>query len=834
MSHDILINTGRTLSVNSSPGQDKRYPNVSTESIFSWGDFRMHRNITSNSLSADSKSLVFSNFGTLSSLSSNTEFDAIEVVNIDENDLNINRQNPNSYTYFGSFYTKVASAINNIIEKFPYAMLAYDFGTGNTIYNYVNNPNGSASFYIPVSAITNQGNVIYASGFTRSNSADTIINLYTDYNQFEIELSSTTLHQSAHTISSYTFDPINQILNFVIEDSLFGVDTLAATVPIYIRPSLRRYYQYKKTISDIEYQLWFEQKFLAPSDDDDTFISTTFTWPTTIDGFNPDTYGTAFTNYISTILRAAEQVDNIKTNWMIRTMLPENYVELDSENHIYQKLTTVFADEFDKIKKYIDNLAYAHSVTYNNEESIPDKFLNRLSTLLGWEPINEFTEVDIFDYLAKEDRSGYTFKDYNLDSWKRILININWLYKKKGTRDALEFIFKLMGAPDCLIHFDELVYRINQSATDNSDKVSDNGYPNYNGSELAFQEGGKGRGNGDAYIRQWEPEFNPIPEIDNKKVYTGDTANFGTGNIINSKEVNIEISPADAIECDVQDWYNLLFLTGTTTASAAGLPSYVKLADVKVHVPSSISGFTMSQWMDYIYTNSIDPTKRKTHKVVSSTTFFYNHLKDIYLTYYYWSVVNETSNALNFRKLEPFLEIIQRSFHQYIERLIPATTILEGQGIVYRNTIFNRQKFVYPTGINDGSEFQIKAPLNSNLNIDSTRVTATINDNFNPTFNSVNVNLSLSKNLSPTISTTQVVSSISTGINKVINAVTISADFNSTQSITKSISPEFIGNISTFPIGGTPQGQPPSISRPFRTRIIDRGTETANINDIQI
>jgi hypothetical protein len=43
-----------------------------------------------------------------------------------------------------------------------------------------------------------------------------------------------------------------------------------------------------------------------------------------------------------------------------------------------------------------------------------------------------------------------------LEIWRRILININWLYKKKGTRDAIQFIFKLLGAPECLLRFDEL------------------------------------------------------------------------------------------------------------------------------------------------------------------------------------------------------------------------------------------------------------------------------------------------------------------------------------------------------------------------------------------
>ena len=44
-----------------------------------------------------------------------------------------------------------------------------------------------------------------------------------------------------------------------------------------------------------------------------------------------------------------------------------------------------------------------------------------------------------------------------------------------------------------------------------------------------------------------------------------------------------------------------------------------------------------------------------------------------------------------------------------IDQLIPSTTIWEN-GERYRNTVFNRQKFVYRHGINDGSEFQEDQP----------------------------------------------------------------------------------------------------------------------------
>ena len=830
MSQNVIINTANTISVHNEPGKDKRHFSLATESIFSFGDFKIQRNITSNLLSSDTRQFSYSNYGTLSSLS-NEFFDATEVVNTTVNDLNPKTDEPNSYAYFGSIYTKVGSAINNIINKFPYAMLFYYPATsGASIINYSNTFSGTSIFDLPLTAITNQGDVIYASG-TTSGSSD--ISLYHNYDQFEIQL-GIGISSDTHSIIYYNHDAANNRLHFEIEGTLFSATTASATNPIYVRPTEKRYYQFKKTLSNLEYQLLYEEKFMVPNPDDDTFESQTFTWPKNIDSFNIDISGSGFVDYLTSLLNSCRAIDDIKTNWMVRTMIPENYLELDSDleekrtnpsssgSGIYRIATTVYADEFDKIKQYIDGLAFAHSLNYHDQETIPNKFMHRLSSLLGWEAINEFNDTDIFQYLAQEDSEGFTKADYNFDLWKKILININWLYKKKGTRDALQFMFKLMGAPDCLVNFNEIVYRIKQATTattinsSTSLKITDDGYPNYEQSQWQFQEGGIGRGDGDKYIAQWEPEFNPIREIDNIKVYTGDTSN-----LINSKQLNIQISPATAIECDLKKWYDLGFATGsTTTNTQAGIPSYINLSGLRAHVPTTISAMTIAEWMDYIYINSTSPTNRKTIDKYAGHNLFYQNLKDIYLAYYFWSRTNESSNALNFRKLEPFLELIQKNFTIYISRLIPATTILEGEGTLYRNTIFNRQKFVYPEGINAGSEFQIKAPQTPNADINSFYINAGINENkteASTTSFSISSEIN-SQNISQTISTFSIENKIDTGLISQINGVSVGGELSLASSRILSLPQTLDGVIAIFSSNLVPDPDIPALATQYQTK----------------
>ena len=777
---DFIINTANTLSPFTSPGQDKRFPITSSESVFTFGDFKIQRGNIFDNLELSSSAVSFSNFSTLENFSASTIQD-VSPFGTTENELNPDVTDPNSYSYFGSFYTRVSRAINKLIDTFPYAILSYNGGSANTLFNYTYDSVARTSmFRIPLSSITNQGNVIYASGVTDSRT----ITLYNNFNVYGIQFSGTANTHTYH-ILNYSFTTgVTGYMEFKIDGLLTGI-TSSSTQPIYVRPSTNNYSQYQRTISNLEYQLAFDGNFKVPDPDNDSvFLYQKFEWPRNIDGFNIDTYGSAFESYKESILKVAARTDEIKTSWMVRTMLPEQFAELDTDTQIYQKLTAVYAEEFDNIKAYIDNLAFMHSVSYSRAESIPDKMMYKLSRLLSFDFHDAFSDSDVFEYFLEEDEDGKTLQDYNLELWRKMLKNIVWLYKKKGTRDALMFIFKLMGAPDCLVSLNEFVYKVNKINNTSevnpinlsnaeivqvNEKVAEDGYINYDASSFVFQEGGLGRGNGQKYIDQWEPEFNPIRTIDNVKIFTGDTE-FGTRNILNSKEAQVSLDPAGAIECDIKEWYELgqgVWNWGTTGFTASPFtdiffsgmtvpfewtPDPNSFYDI---IPPNITAMTISQWLDYVYTSNVNPTNRKTSNAYSDNMSQYMSLKKIYMTYMLWTN-NQPSNRLTFGKLERLLELLERNFFKYLLDFVPATTVLEHTAVVYRNTMFERQKFVYPEGLNRGSEFQKKLPDELIEIIDGYSVNSTVNNNIAPesfaySINNQVVNNIISENVGETI-----------------------------------------------------------------------------------
>jgi len=755
MTDIIKIDSGRTLSVLAIPGQDVRYPTTKSDSIFTFGSFRLESNFGNESLSGDARHIKFNPASTLDDLNINDNFNPIQTFNVKNNELNLESRNPLSYAYFSSFYSSIADTINSIIETFPYAIRAYDQNTGNTIVNFSRTTSAFttySTFRIPYSSTTNQGNVLINSGSTED------VSLPYDYDLFSIQLSGGT---NIYKIINYNYivpTGNTSYMEFTINGDLFpnSAQTEYANA-IYVRPTKERFNSYLKSFSRLEKQVWINQEFYIPSasipNQEDL---RTFVWPKTIDGFNPDTYGDYFDTYKDEILKAADLVDNDKTNIMLNTFFPENLLEQDDEYQDMRYLAEVYSKEFDIMKQFIDNIAYAHSINYNQEESVPTKFLIKLSNLLGWKLASSFDETDMFEYLVGDVENNSSLEVLNVEIWKRILVNIIWLYKKKGTRDALQFIFKLIGAPDCLINLNEFIYEIDKTNITNyseptpdnnfnefGPKFNENGYINYDSSYYIFQEGGSGRGSGQKYIEQWMPEFQPLKKVDNIKSTTGGTEFFGTQNIMNTKELDISISPASAIECDVFEWlkstgtcWNFGTTSYTFAFSALTVPFEIIPEDCSKLDPSILSAMTYSQFLDYIYSNSIDPRERKTVDRDFSS-FYYISLRNLYLYYYYSQT--PTSNRLTFRKLEYYISLLEVQFQTYFLQLIPATSIFQGTGTEYRNTIFNRQKFVYKEGLNKGSEFkaEFQLPIEAEVTIEGLK--SNINKKYGATTNIIQV-----------------------------------------------------------------------------------------------
>jgi hypothetical protein len=54
---------------------------------------------------------------------------------------------------------------------------------------------------------------------------------------------------------------------------------------------------------------------------------------------------------------------------------------------------------------------------------------------------------------------GYTPAEAEVEFWRRLVLNSAFLWKSKGTRKPIEFLFEFINTPPALIHFNEYIYQ---------------------------------------------------------------------------------------------------------------------------------------------------------------------------------------------------------------------------------------------------------------------------------------------------------------------------------------------------------------------------------------
>jgi hypothetical protein len=194
------------------------------------------------------------------------------------------------------------------------------------------------------------------------------------------------------------------------------------------------------------------------------------TWPK--DGpWNLDISSFLFDAYLEQIQAIAVNLDSFKTNLISRFLISDSLKEFDTLGRKVEKIFQIYGRSFDQIKQFIEGLAYMNSVNYNPSNDIPSQLLANLSQTLGWSsnfsPItNEDFLSSVFGNTSTPTYPGYaralTPTELNYAYYRNLILNASYLFKSKGTRRSVEFLLRLIGAPDSLIEYNEHIYLADQ------------------------------------------------------------------------------------------------------------------------------------------------------------------------------------------------------------------------------------------------------------------------------------------------------------------------------------------------------------------------------------
>jgi hypothetical protein len=404
--------------------------------------------------------------------------------------LNIDTTDISNFAYFGSTTEFIRVSLENIITKWPASIFVrpLDNTSYDSVYTVENYSYDSyyktSKFKIKTNSFVNNFDVIYNIGGALLTNYDSelksLISNYVDYvilfNDVEyplIEFTGSTLLYDDYVYLRVKGNPFPEALNgplyinYHIKPNNLVVEKFFMGLAPFENTLLNR-------LTLPKYKSTFNYNYIS----DEGIIydtSKSVVWPTS-DGYNLDFNTTEYINYANELLVIADSLDDTKSDLMVRFLVAESISNFDTvprcdgseEETAGQKMTKtlrIYGREFDEIKQYIDGLSYANTVTYDKFNNAPDQMIKYIARVMGWELTSSILENDLIkSYLTAPapTYSGYTRgltpAEAELELWRRLILNSAWLFKSKGTRKAIEFLFKFINVPEGLINLNEYIY----------------------------------------------------------------------------------------------------------------------------------------------------------------------------------------------------------------------------------------------------------------------------------------------------------------------------------------------------------------------------------------
>jgi hypothetical protein len=423
---------------------------------------------------------------------------------------NIDLSDVTNFTLYGSLVKRLESSVKKIINYFPAAieMLTVNpqYVTGTTAYNiFYNTVADETEFEVNIDSIRNSFLIDFTTNSTRNISAREIDvsflrNLTVEYEKYSLFYNETEYPVIGFTPSNSL---TNGVLKFIVTGNPFSGSNVSIT-DYYIKPNT--YY------TELSFNQFFDEveKFLLnrnitpeytasfnvqkQSDSGEFYINNvSLTWPKRYI-WNLDVESGAFQLYLESLSEIGKDFDLFTTNLISRFLVTDAIKEFDTEDRKIEKVLQIYGRSFDEVKKFIDGLAYINSVNYDIKDDIPSQLLKNLSSTLGWNvnisPISEEEFLSsIFSLGGNSQYSGLSINktpdELNYQFYRNLILNSAHLFKSKGTRRSIEFLLRMIGAPDALIEFNEYIYIADQkvrldSFNDNYANISAGTYTQIN------------------------------------------------------------------------------------------------------------------------------------------------------------------------------------------------------------------------------------------------------------------------------------------------------------------------------------------------------------------
>ena len=155
-----------------------------------------------------------------------------------------------------------------------------------------------------------------------------------------------------------------------------------------------------------------------------------------------------WSDWYDDIYTSAETFDNDNIHSLVNN-LPETFKE-ESDSELFKKFLNMLGENYDLMRNYITNYSKFYSRKYNKLDAVPGNLMPILAENLGWELINPYSS-SLAGYY-KESQGG---EELTENTWRKVLNNLIYIYKTKGTLSSLRGLLNIYGYPPDVINMIE-------------------------------------------------------------------------------------------------------------------------------------------------------------------------------------------------------------------------------------------------------------------------------------------------------------------------------------------------------------------------------------------
>jgi hypothetical protein len=620
------------------------FNNTASQTVFSFGSFSVTTNFDqrvpidySTELSTFVRPVTLETLG-YSTVESEILYDYTvnAVLNLDRSDLK-------TFVRYGSAYEFLRTSIQDIILNYPGSLfLSTNTGVyGNsTVFDFsFDIPSNISTFKIPVGCIINKFNLIYNYLQTGATGIDEFKNLNISYGSY-IVWTSTNPDDSTHEIIGYTGNTSGRpYLTVKTVGNPFSTLTGTTTgyFDFHIKPNSYVFEEFREQLDDYEKYLISQRdgvngfKFtikepLLLENGDVIYTDVSLIWPTS-DKYNLDIDNSTYRTFLEGMLTIGAKYDAVKTDLIARFLSPESLKTYDlTDQGKMTKLLRLYGREFDQMRQFIDSLVHINKVTYDKVNNAPDQVIRNLARTFGWDYFSLLNESELVDSLLSIDDQERNLNtdllpaEIDIELWRRIIMNTNYYWKAKGTREGIKSMFLIIGIPEPFINITEYVYTVEGKINPNTVTLNQEDFPTNSlpydtdgypaapleTNDFFFQISGS-TDSGQRYLDVFRMAgFDLQQTVDNKKswIQTGATTREHNTSptyyqedsrlVINTKEVDISLDTARGIEYDV---YNYIKYTDFPANSSGYTLSY-NYVNLSLGVSGSQSTFTLPVSID--------------------------------------------------------------------------------------------------------------------------------------------------------------------------------------------------------------------------------------------